>query len=761
MVRLTTGQELALQQLADIAARSNGALEITSVPLASKTEAHVWVRISIETRGYRTSSGLALRDREPFSVHLPPDFPFRKPDIYFRHKRFIGAPHVQWGSYICLYQSTETEYDPSDGMFGFIERMRVWLEAAGAGQLDPTDAPLHPPVAYPSSTNVFVIRADTPTRDLTEPAWLGGAVTKKVREGRFDVVAWTELEDWGNESAEQSAVGALLFPQPLPMEYPSKVNDLIKIIEDSGMAFGLLYRVLRLISLLTAEGQPGFLILGAPMRRKAAGEPLRPHLTTWEIGAETLSVLRTMIASSGEDAVARDKLVDWMVSAEVRWCRVMEDRAEIVQRRDGPSLMSYFSGKRALLLGCGALGSAIAESIARSGATALHLVDRDMVKPGVLVRQRYSDSDIGLPKVEALKHRLDATGLPCAVTTSSCDLSAQALTRFQLDQYDIVIDATASTRVTRRIEEELKEARLPYPMISLTVSAIAQHACVLVRMPDYLGGPHSVARQSKLEALAHAPRDTLTRAFWPERDKTEIFQPEPGCSDPTFVGSAADLDHHAALLNLGIRRVETLKPTESSVDLVAAPWSKRTPEDYGHLHYAFEGYSQAREQRHGYLLLRSASADRGIATELRRIGRARSDHVETGGLLFGEIDDCHRYIWIDGVSGPPPDSQASPERFVCGVSGTRSMAERRSARTGGSSNFIGIWHTHPVSRGRPSNDDLVAMLQLLHGQAFPPRQVLMLIVGFSATTREHNYYLYRRDEFQLIEVELPESENPR
>jgi hypothetical protein len=54
-----------------------------------------------------------------------------------------------------------------------------------------------------------------------------------VREGRFDVVAWTELEDWGNDSAEQSAVGALLFPQPLPMEYPSKVNDLIKIIEDS------------------------------------------------------------------------------------------------------------------------------------------------------------------------------------------------------------------------------------------------------------------------------------------------------------------------------------------------------------------------------------------------------------------------------------------------------------------------------------------------------------------------------------------------
>jgi len=174
----------------------------------------------------------------------------------------------------------------------------------------------------------------------------------------------------------------------------------------------------------------------------------------------------------------------------------------------------------------------------------------------------------------------------------------------------------------------------------------------------------------------------------------------------------------------------------------------------------FEGYSPASEQRHGYVVLQSAIAARNMASEMRRIARVRSDKIETGGLIFGEIDDSHRYVWIDFVSGPPPDSIASAERFLCGVEGTRELANLRTKSSGGSSKFIGIWHTHPISRGQPSEEDLIAMVKLLHGQENPPRQVVMLIVGFAATVPALNYYLYRRDEFRLIPLdELPEGVN--
>jgi hypothetical protein len=77
------------------------------------------------------------------------------------------------------------------------------------------------------------------------------------------------------------------------------------------------------------------------------------------------------------------------------------------------------------------------------------------------------------------------------------------------------------------------------------------------------------------------------------------------------------------------------------------------------LSYTFKSYARYSEQRHGYAVLRSDVAALDMTSELKRIARTRSDKVETGGLIFGEIDDAHQVIWVDSVSGPPPDSTSS------------------------------------------------------------------------------------------------------
>lgn len=751
MPGLSPGQQLALLQITDIVANSNGALEVLELATESKSEGYIWVRLSLETKDYRTGRGLAFRDRERINLHLHPDFPFKKPDIYFKHKRFIGTPHVQWGNSICLYQSGETEYDPSDGMFGFFDRVEQWMRAAGKGELDPDDAPLHPPVAYKTSSNTFVVRADTPSGIADDEIWIGRADLRKVREDRFDLVGWTKLDDWGNADPGHPIAAAILFDKPLVTEFPSKVNDLIELVENAGLPFGMLYSVLRLFSLVGSEEEPAYFVLGAPMRRKAAGEPHRQHLTVWEIGSDTLKTLRAMVRSKGQDEAARDELVKWMVKAGVTWCNVLEDRPEIVNRRDGGTLLAALSGKRVLLLGCGALGSVVAEIVLRSSAAKLHLVDNGIVKPGILVRQRYADSDIGSAKASALQAHLQAIGLVCVVTADESNLADRVLSRFDFKEWDLVIDTTASASATHRLEEELKAQSLPIPLLSMSVSAAAENGSVLVKMPQYSGGPHHIARQAKIEAFAKHAGHSLVKAFWPERETVKVFQPEPGCSAPTFIGSAADIDHHAAgLLNIGLSRIESLASHAASLDLIAASWS-RVDESMPHrLSYTFTGYARYSEQLHGYVVLRSDVAALDMTSEMKRITRTRSDKVETGGLIFGEIDDAHQMIWVDSLSGPPPDSSASETQFLCGTAGTKELNAFKSAASGKSSRFIGIWHTHPISRGRPSEDDLRAMLELLHFQEFPPRQVVMLIVGYAASRREENYYLYRRNEFVLI-----------
>lgn len=752
MEQLSDGQVLGLHQLKDIVDRSAGALEIVGTPLVAKDGAFLRLYLSLETRPYRHAGGLPLRDREPLILTIHEDFPFRKPSLHFGHKRFMGQPHIQWGSYVCLYQA-DAEYVPADGMFGFLERVRAWMIAAGRGELDPENAPLHPPVAYATSRQRFVIRANAPSITPGNAVWLGRADLVRVRDGRFDLMSWSPIDDWPPGLPEAPVAGVVLLSQPLATEYPTKVLGLFKLAEQAGAEPRLIYGILRLTALQTPAGEPGFLVLGAPMRRRAGGEPLRQHLTVWQIGADLMQALRNLVRSAGADEDAQKLVYDWLGEADVEWCSTLEDREEILVRRDDRSLLSTLARKRVLLLGCGALGSAVAESIVRAHAATIRLVDCASVKPGVLVRQRYADADIGRAKADALKERLKATGLPCVVTSEYADLGHAALTRFGLGEFDIVIDATASTTVTHRIERELANLSLPIPLLTMTVSASANDGCVMVRMPNFEGGPHGLVRQAKLEAHARHGRHPLVKAFWPEPGAQRVFQPEPGCSEPTFVGSAADIDFHAAaLLNLGLKQMATLRAEEASMDLITAPWVDRGAQKETHLCFVFPGHAAQKEQRHGYSVRLAANAAKGMEAAIRRITREKSKLFETGGLIFGEIDDSHRYIWIDSVSGPPPDSESNPEKFLCGVGGTRELAAQRESSSGGSSRFVGIWHTHPVSIGQPSEDDLKAMVALLHGQAHPPRQVVMLIVGTSATAPVNNYYLFRRDEFHLIPI---------
>lgn len=55
------------------------------------------------------------------------------------------------------------------------------------------------------------------------------------------------------------------------------------------------------------------------------------------------------------------------------------------------------------IIGCGAIGSHLAEQLARLGVNNVHLWDFDTVSAHNIANQNFKDSDIGTPKVEALE----------------------------------------------------------------------------------------------------------------------------------------------------------------------------------------------------------------------------------------------------------------------------------------------------------------------------------------------------------------------
>src|SRR3546814_1041723 len=106
---------------------------------------------------------------------------------------------------------------------------------------------------------------------------------------------------------------------------------------------------------------------------------------------------------------------------------------------------------------------------------------------------------MGRAKANALRERLSGVGLPCDVTAHVVDLKRGAFNAFELAEWDLVVNATASKGVDHRIEKEVADSELPVALIGVSVSAAAQHGSVSVRMPNY--GGRSEEHTSELQSL--------------------------------------------------------------------------------------------------------------------------------------------------------------------------------------------------------------------------------------------------------------------
>jgi molybdopterin-synthase adenylyltransferase len=101
-------------------------------------------------------------------------------------------------------------------------------------------------------------------------------------------------------------------------------------------------------------------------------------------------------------------------------------------------------GARVLIVGCGALGSAHAESLARAGIGHLRIVDRDFVEPSNLQRQTMfteSDAEQRLPKAVAAAHHLRQINSEVQIEPHIIDLNYSTIEQL-LDACDVVIDGT-------------------------------------------------------------------------------------------------------------------------------------------------------------------------------------------------------------------------------------------------------------------------------------------------------------------------------
>ncbi len=118
----------------------------------------------------------------------------------------------------------------------------------------------------------------------------------------------------------------------------------------------------------------------------------------------------------------------------------------------------------ALLCGCGALGSSIANLLVRAGVGMLRIVDRDFVEVTNLQRQSLfdeADAAAGTPKAVAAAEKLRAINSTVSIEPIVADIDPENIGRF-CERIDLILDGTDNFETRFLINDLAVSRRLPW-----------------------------------------------------------------------------------------------------------------------------------------------------------------------------------------------------------------------------------------------------------------------------------------------------------
>jgi len=119
---------------------------------------------------------------------------------------------------------------------------------------------------------------------------------------------------------------------------------------------------------------------------------------------------------------------------------------------------------RAVIVGCGALGTVLANLLARAGVGTLRIIDRDFVEPSNLQRQTLfdeSDARDSLPKAVAAERRLRSINSGISIEGIVADLGPGTAEEL-LSGHDLILDGTDNFETRHLLNDAAVKLLLPW-----------------------------------------------------------------------------------------------------------------------------------------------------------------------------------------------------------------------------------------------------------------------------------------------------------
>jgi molybdopterin/thiamine biosynthesis adenylyltransferase len=147
----------------------------------------------------------------------------------------------------------------------------------------------------------------------------------------------------------------------------------------------------------------------------------------------------------------------------------------------GPDGQERLAGSSAVLVGCGAIGAAVANLLVRAGIGRLRILDRDFVEPSNLQRQTLfdeADAREALPKAVAAERKLRGINSEVQVEGMIADLSPRNAAEL-LSGFPLILDGTDNFETRFLINDFAVKSATPW----IYAAAVASYGITLTILP--------------------------------------------------------------------------------------------------------------------------------------------------------------------------------------------------------------------------------------------------------------------------------------
>jgi hypothetical protein len=370
--------------------------------------------------------------------------------------------------------------------------------------------------------------------------------------------------------------------------------------------------------------------------------------------------------------------------------------------------------RQVVLIGAGALGSGLAECLAREGRWRWTVIDHDRLLPHNLARHTASSSAIRKHKAEIVADRLrmilpaDFAGTSTITKPITSKTTSEVEIISAFDGADLVIDATASVAAQRLISDQPCGAR----RFSVFFNADGR-ACVLLAEDSHRAITLRALEAQYLRAVCEVP------------DLHNHLQRQDAIV--AYTGACRAITNEMPQSRVSILNgilASALASHSSKPEAAIMVWSLDSNSFEVSCHEV-----QVRQTDQYVVGEWRIVIDEKLTSDLREL-RAQQLPQETGGVLYGLVDVPNKSIHLLMASRAPTDSEGSVSGFVRGSNGVAEEIAAIQKRTLGHVRYVGEWHSHPPRAStNPSPTDINQLDWLAQLMQLDSLPALMVIAG--------------------------------